>query len=670
MILKQNVAVRIVGLVLVMVGSLMLVNNTSAVHTLTLTSSGPQSIDISPASSTAISSDSINVATTCRYGYNFTIQTSVEDNNLYQDGDWESPAYTVFYPADVTTPLDEVEENTWGYFYDDDSSIVPTSADNFRPVPSLLDEPDLIKTTLDNPASSDINDSFNIYYGVSVRYDAEKGIYKMIPDEHDNDGTIVYTVTMPESCVQYTVQFSPTSIFEGNIVSGTGTMDDQIIYDGITTALDDMDFTAPSGYYFTGWNTAQDGSGTQYTDGQQVTDITTAGTTITLYAQWTDCAPNHVCYSPNVSNPNDVEGEMDSQQLRYFETEFAIHASNYSRTNYGFAGWNTRPDGTGTYYGPNQSFEYDISGAKNIPGLKLYAQWVASAGNMQNWSGCSSMSIGDVTALKDTRDDDVYAVAKLADGKCWMIENLRLDNTAAHNSDGTLAQGYGSNFVGLANPETPADFSQNNLAANSLYSTDGSTAVTISGDYQSYRFPRYNNVNTSSRYSGTSDYLGDNNTYSYGNYYTWAAVIADTTHYNTNNQSITTTSICPTGWHVPRGGDNQNTANNEYLALGVALTGALPTNYSSQNYGYTGDPEGINASRLFRSYPNNFLFSGSVYATSLFARGNYGYYWSSTIGDFYGIMAYEFNIAPSGLVPGNFDSSNVVGHTIRCIAGT
>ena len=651
-----------------MFGGMLSMNNTFAANSLTLTSSGSQSIDVSPAAGTAISSDAINVTTTCRYGYNFTIQTSVDDNVLYLDGDSENFEKTPFWPTGGYAPLNETE-NEWGYFYDD--SIAPTSADFFWPVPSLLEEPAIVKAPLDTPASSDINDNFNIYYGVSVASNAEAGTYKMIPDEHDNDGTIVYTVTMPESCVQYTVQFSPTSIFEGNTVSGTGTMDDQIIYDGIPTALDDMDFTAPSGYYFTGWNTAQDGSGIQYADGQQVTDITAAGTTITLYAQWTDCPSNTICYSPNVSNPSDVEGEMDNMRLRYYETSVVIHASNYSRTNYGFAGWNTKPDGTGTYYGPNQTYEYgDITGQNYVPGLKLYAQWVASAGNMQNWSGCSSMNIGDVTALKDARDDDVYAVAKLADGKCWMIENLRLDNTASHNSDGTLAQGYGSNFVGLANPETPADFSQNNIAANSLYSTDGSTAVTISGDYQSYRFPRYNNVNTSSRYSGTSDYLGNNNTYSYGNYYTWAAVIADTTHYNTNNQSITTTSICPTGWHVPRGGDNQNTANNEYLALGVALTGALPTNYSSQNYGYTGDPEGINASRLFRSYPNNFLFSGSVYATSLYARGSYGYYWSSTIGDFDGIMAYDFIIAPSELTPGNTDSSNVIGNTVRCIAGT
>ena len=56
-------------------------------YTLTLTSSGSQTINMSSSAGTAISSDAINVATTCRYGYNFTINTSVSDNNLYLGGD-------------------------------------------------------------------------------------------------------------------------------------------------------------------------------------------------------------------------------------------------------------------------------------------------------------------------------------------------------------------------------------------------------------------------------------------------------------------------------------------------------------------------------------------------------------------------------------------------------
>ena len=52
-----------------------------------------------------------------------------------------------------------------------------------------------------------------------------------------------------------------------------------------------------------------------------------------------------------------------------------------------------------------------------------------------------------------------------------------------------------------------------------------------------------------------------------GNYYTWPAAIADTTHYGTNNQSIENTSLCPTGWRLPKGGNKSNEANNEFWNL-------------------------------------------------------------------------------------------------------
>ena len=50
--------------------------------------------------------------------------------------------------------------------------------------------------------------------------------------------------------------------------------------------------------------------------------------------------------------------------------------------------------------------------------------------------------------------------------------------------------------------------------------------------------------------------------YSYGNYYTLAAAIADTTNYITNNQSIANTSICPT-------------VGNNYNVYGLFIFGSV-----------------------------------------------------------------------------------------------
>ena len=92
------------------------------------------------------------------------------------------------------------------------------------------------------------------------------------------------------------------------------------------------------------------------------------------------------------------------------------------------------PDGSGVSYGPNETITI---GDVSEHGLSLYAIWVESTGNLQNWTGCSSLDINEVTALTDIRDGDTYAVAKLVDGNCWMIENLRLSTNAYINSTNT-----------------------------------------------------------------------------------------------------------------------------------------------------------------------------------------------------------------------------------------
>ena len=158
--------------------------------------------------------------------------------------------------------------------------------------------------------------------------------------------------------------------------------------------------------------------------------------------------------------------------------------------------------------------------------------------------------------------------------------------------------------------------------------------------------------------------------YSYGNYYTWAAAIADTTAYTTNNQSVTSTSICPTGWHLPKGGNKSNEANNEFWALIVTGIngGTNPANYdSSAQASYIGSPEGSDASNALRAYPNNFVYSGYVYSGSVHSRGSTSYYWSSTA--YSGLSAYLMSFFNSIVYPGtSIDIYNYYGRSIRCLA--
>ena len=631
-------------------------DTSAATHTLTLTSSGSQSINVSASSGTAISSDSINVATTCRYGYNFTLSTSVSNNNLYLNGDISNNASgTYFSPVDGSTALNAAT-NKWGYYYNSNASNTPTSTSVFSPVPTLS-SPATIKTPLTTPASSNINDNFKIYYGVNSAPSMSIGTYKMIPDTNNsnNDGTLVYTATVADTCMRYTVHFSPTSIFEGNTLSGTGTMSDQTIYEGVATPLTTNGFTAPSGYYFIGWNTAQDGSGTSYTDGQSVTDLTAAGNTITLYAQWNDCPNENICYFPNVTNPTDIEGEMGHQPILGTDTSIDLWAPNYKRSGYGFIAWNTKKDGTGTNYGPNQTLEL-TAGQYTNNRLKLYAKWVASTGNMQGWTGCSSMSIGDVTALKDTRDNDVYAVAKLADGKCWMIENLRLDDSATlstsntHNPSLPLTNTDGSTSNHLSPTTNPIQTAWCQESTASCY--DKSMLAT--------------NNTTLFVNNNASNYSASDNVYSYGNYYNWYSATAGNGRYSTspNNTSVTG-DICPVGWHLPKGGDSDNIANSEFAQLDIALGGTGRGSYSNTT------PTGSVMSMRYRVYPNNIVYSGGMGGQTILGRNAVGYLKSPTAYsnayNSYSLAVY--NSQDNSVAPGSVVHNKSAGHPVRCVFG-
>ena len=436
-----------------------------------------------------------------------------------------------------------------------------------------------------------------------------------------------------------------------------------------------------------------------YINGTQAADTYTGKVKYTLVHPSTEPAPitpqstetGKIRYFANVS---DYQGTMADQNIAASVT---LLPSNFSRTGYGFAGWSdkfdyaTNPEAK--FYGPNEDITLnttDYTGTN--PGLSLYAVWVKGQGNLQDSakvaSVCSSLApapidgtanLSSVSALTDQRDNNTYAIAKLADGKCWMIENMRLDNTNSDNSTGALAQGYATNatygnFAGLANAENP--WANNITTANSLYSTNGAGNTTNIGSTNAgYRFPRYNNQNTSDRASAPATGA---NTYSYGNYYTWAAAIANLNNYTFNNASVTNTSICPTGWHLPTGGQTTVNTTADFYTLGKSImkdsSGNIiePDQNASNGYGYYGNSVTNAASKTataaIRSYPNNFLYSGSVYSGSVSNRGGGGYYWSSTAGS--SNYAYYLGLNSTDVYPGTNVSNKYSGRTIRCLASS
>ena len=381
--------------------------------------------------------------------------------------------------------------------------------------------------------------------------------------------------------------------------------------------------------------------------------------------------PSTAGYITYYANASSAVGTMANQSAGDSEL-ITLYPSNFSRAGYGFAGWSDAYDYTTNqnahFYGPNEDFTTPSD--LTTKGLSLYAVWVKSEGSLQDTNKVTALcgtngtggslttaptdgtaNLTSVTALTDERDNQTYAIARLADGNCWMIENLRLENTATTGATNiALAQGYNSSFTGLANPET-ANFTIS-TTANSLYSINGSTENTISGSNQGYRFPRYNNFNTQQRAEDTSN--TNVNTYSYGNYYTWHAAIADTTHY-TSSGDHGTTSICPAGWRIPQW--NTTVSGLGKLDLDMGGTGGTQSTQEATN--------------RWRKYPSNYLYSGYFNGTLARERGNTGFYWSSTFAENYAsrILYLEYDSYNSYyfVCPGTNVYDNYQGISVRCM---
>ena len=448
-----------------------------------------------------------------------------------------------------------------------------------------------------------------------------------------------------------------------------------------------------------------------------------SGAEAPLSPQTTD--PGYIGYYPNASTAvgsmSDTSGDP-VQQLTTDQTTATLLAPNFSRDGYGFAGWSDAFDwstnANANFYGPNQDITFtagQYSGTNN--GLSLYAVWVKSAGTFQSDAStvCNSLTaapatgtptMASVSALTDERDNQTYAIAKLADGNCWMIENLRLEAEDTRSAeDEALAEGYGKysgsgtnygDFIGLADAES-ANFSSS-TTANSLYysgAQSGSATENIgTSNYPGYRFPRYNHINTDSTSASptratsltkSTDYstTAVANIYGYGNYYTWHAAIANTNHNGTNNQSTEGTSLCPAGWHLPTGGSVTTTVNvtetpstwREFYNLGYDIMGSNLTAYESNaSSGYsfygtnTANTNGDTATKAFRKFPNNFVYSGSFNTASAINRGTGGHYWSSTASDY--VDSCYLGLASTHVYPGTNDYYKYYGRSIRCLASS
>lgn len=204
----------------------------------------------------------------------------------------------------------------------------------------------------------------------------------VITDLTTEDGAIIsfYAQWKP---ITYTVTYD----FNG----GTGSA---VVPD--VTATYGTEFTLPSpsltkaGHDFTGWNLKQNGSGTMYAKGGKAKNLTSVDrSTVTLYAYYKP-------FGYKVSfNANGGSGTMDALDCE-FTKKIALSANLFTRSGYNFAGWNTKADGSGTYYG-NKATVQDLTTTKDGV-VTLYAQWARQTYTIVFNGNGGSGTMADATA--------------------------------------------------------------------------------------------------------------------------------------------------------------------------------------------------------------------------------------------------------------------------------
>ena len=141
---------------------------------------------------------------------------------------------------------------------------------------------------------------------------------------------------------------------------------------------------AKTGYTFTGWNTAANGSGTNYAAG--LTTYSSPGD-ITLYAQWNST----ITYS--VNNANGGTAPASQTAIGQKNLTLQTNSGSLSRTGFTFAGWNTAADGSGTLYAAGASTFVSSGNAT------LYAYWLSPPGKpvFQQSSDTGSSNTDNIT---------------------------------------------------------------------------------------------------------------------------------------------------------------------------------------------------------------------------------------------------------------------------------
>lgn len=258
---------------------------------------------------------------------------------------------------------------------------------------------------------------------------------------------------------------------------------------------------------------------------------------------------------------------------------------------------------------------------------------------------CQTTEAPSELQVIDVRDDKVYWITKLADGNCWMTQNLDLDLTSNPEAD---------NYIALTSENT--DLNDTTSAAyQDGYTISGDGAITWMPERDTIAYDKLDTWQDNNVHPYSYDYLDVNGNPVYpdknatqqiagnhglsGNYYNWPAAVAS------NNSSTDTqqknkefqNSICPKNWKLP----------SRYN----------PDNFTNLRIAY------VSAKKVMQS-PAWFIRSGTLESNTINLLGIVGYCWTNT--NWTSDSAFSSFLDGYGFYPANF--SMLKGQSLRCLA--
>ncbi len=368
-------------------------------------------------------------------------------------------------------------------------------------------------------------------------------------------------------------------------------------------------------------------------------------------------------YAPNTGSGDTASNMPEPQTIATVSSQYTFTIPTTipttSQEGYVLKEWNTKPDGTGDSYQPGDEFTIIADSSLMDPGARtLYAIWEESnfwtitymqdmtpeicasvktpsnatgtnvSAVVLDTDGVSTVSGAKATytvrnmadyntlvtadnqpyvaqrTLYDIRDNNTYTIRKLADGNCWMTENLRLALSAGVQIIASMNNG--STFVW-----TPTSCGTNGICA-----MNGDTMITTNGGL-----------------------------------YSWFAATAESDFFTEANIDAPA-SICPANWRLPA--NYTISPNKSYMSItdsyGATINGA------NNSYNRTG---------ILEAFPLNFIRPGYANNGSYMYAGQVGQYWSSTAYDGNNTV-HEFYYSTTYTYP-NSQRNGYWGEAVRCV---